>query len=92
MNVSLTPELEKFVADKLKSGMYGTASEVVREGLRLLAERDQQREQKLQHLKGLIKEADDDIAAGRLRPGEELFAAIRAMSDQRRKGIKKATP
>jgi antitoxin ParD1/3/4 len=40
MNVSLTPELEKLVDRKVSSGMYQTASEVVREGLRLLAERD----------------------------------------------------
>ena len=42
MNVSLTPELEQLVTDKVKSGMYQTASEVIREGLRLLKERDQQ--------------------------------------------------
>ena len=41
MNVSLTPELEQLVADKVKSGMYQTSSEVIREGLRLLRERDQ---------------------------------------------------
>lgn len=41
MNVSLTPELEKFVNDKVKSGMYYSASEVIREGLRLLKERDE---------------------------------------------------
>jgi antitoxin ParD1/3/4 len=40
MNVSLTPELERLVAGKVKSGMYQTASEVIREGLRLLRERD----------------------------------------------------
>ena len=40
MNVSLTPELEKLVNDKVKTGMYQTASEVIREGLRLLKERD----------------------------------------------------
>jgi antitoxin ParD1/3/4 len=44
MNVSLTPELEKLVQRKVKSGKYQTASEVVREGLRLLEERDEQRE------------------------------------------------
>lgn len=41
MNISLTPELEQLVDDKVKSGMYQTASEVIREGLRLLRERDQ---------------------------------------------------
>src|SRR4051794_4358636 len=40
MNVSLTAELEKLVNDKVKTGMYQTASEVIREGLRLLKERD----------------------------------------------------
>jgi antitoxin ParD1/3/4 len=40
MNVSLTAELEQLVAEKVKTGMYQTASEVVREGLRLLKERD----------------------------------------------------
>jgi antitoxin ParD1/3/4 len=44
MNVSLTPELEKLVDGKVSSGMYQTASEVIREGLRLLAERDAARE------------------------------------------------
>ena len=53
MNVSLTPELEQLVNDKVQTGMYQTASEVVREGLRLLRERDQ-------HLDVLRR----DIAAG----------------------------
>jgi antitoxin ParD1/3/4 len=38
MNVSLTPELEKFVDGKVESGLYNNASEVIREGLRLLKE------------------------------------------------------
>jgi antitoxin ParD1/3/4 len=44
MNISLTPALEKLVAAKVKSGLYQTAGEVVREGLRLLIERDKQME------------------------------------------------
>ena len=43
MNVSLTPELERFVAGKVESGRYNSASEVVREALRLLEERDRAR-------------------------------------------------
>ena len=43
MNVSLTPELEKFVAGKVESGRYNSASEVVREALRLLEEHDRAR-------------------------------------------------
>lgn len=41
MNVSLTPELERFVEGKVESGLYNNASEVVREGLRLLKEHDE---------------------------------------------------
>lgn len=41
MNVSLTPELEKFVESKVDSGLYNNASEVVRESLRLLKEHDE---------------------------------------------------
>jgi len=43
MNVSLTPELDKFVAGKVKSGRYTSASEVLREALRLLEEHDRMR-------------------------------------------------
>ena len=43
MNVSLTPQLEKFVSAKVESGRYNSASEVVREALRLLEEHDSAR-------------------------------------------------
>ena len=43
MNVSLTPELEQFVSTKVGTGRYNSASEVVREALRLLEEHDQTR-------------------------------------------------
>ena len=43
MNVSLTPELDNFVAGKVESGRYNSASEVVREALRLLEEHDRAR-------------------------------------------------
>lgn len=40
MNVSLTPSLEKFIQEKVSSGMYNSASEVIREALRLLAAKE----------------------------------------------------
>jgi antitoxin ParD1/3/4 len=47
MNVSLTPELDNFVAGKVESGRYTSASEVVREALRLLEEHDRARSERL---------------------------------------------
>ena len=55
MNVSLTPELESLVNEKVQTGMYQTASEVVREALRLLKERD---ETKLRELREAYTEYD----------------------------------
>lgn len=43
MNVSLTPTLEEMIRRKVDSGLYNNASEVVREALRLLDERDKER-------------------------------------------------
>jgi len=53
MNVSLTPELAKLVQEKVASGLYQTASEVIREGLRLLKERDERQ-------KAALREAIQD--------------------------------
>jgi antitoxin ParD1/3/4 len=47
MNVSLTPELESFVNAKVRSGRYNSASEVVREALRLLEDQEQLRATRL---------------------------------------------
>ncbi len=44
MNVSLTPQLEELVRHKVETGLYNSASEVVREALRLLEERDRLKE------------------------------------------------
>ena len=52
MNVSLTPELEKYINDKVASGRYASASEVVREALRV----HEEREQKLASLRADIEE------------------------------------
>ena len=51
MNVNLTPQLEDLVRAKVSSGMYASASEVVREALRLMQEQDQLREAKLEELR-----------------------------------------
>lgn len=71
MNISLTPELEELVNKKVKSGMYHSASEVIRAGLRLLREQDELRELKLAELRKEIQKGFDDIEAGRVTTHDE---------------------
>ncbi len=77
MNVSLTPELEDIVGLKVKSGLYNSASEVVREGLRLLQQRDEMREKKLESLRIEIQKGIDDLEAGRFQDGEKAMAEVK---------------
>jgi antitoxin ParD1/3/4 len=64
MNVSLTPELEHFIQAKVESGLYHSASEVIREGLRLLKERDAFSEMKLAALREEIKQGVEQADQG----------------------------
>ena len=68
MNVSLTPELEQLVQEKVRSGRYLSASEVVREALRLLEERDQIRTLKLEELRKFIAVGIEQAERGEVAP------------------------
>lgn len=64
MNVSLTPELEKMVNDKVKSGLYNSASEVIRESLRLLQDHDELRRIRRDELRREVMLGVDQIRNG----------------------------
>ncbi|MDJ0591893.1 MAG: type II toxin-antitoxin system ParD family antitoxin [Pleurocapsa sp. MO_226.B13] len=64
MNVSLTEELEKFVQSQVESGMYYSASEVIRDGLRLLKEKDLLRQIKIEELRKEIQKGIDQLDRG----------------------------
>jgi antitoxin ParD1/3/4 len=70
MNVSLTPELAELVDERVESGHYVSRSEVMRESLRLLEERDHLREWKRERLRELIKEGIESGEATPLDMGE----------------------
>lgn len=65
MNISLTQELDNYVQQKVQSGMYHSASEVIREGLRLLKERDNIREAQLGQLRHDIETGIQQIEQGK---------------------------
>jgi len=83
MNVSLTPELETFVTDKVDTGLYGSQSEVVRAGLRLLMERDRLLEARLQELRAEVGQGLAEARRGELIPGDEVRERVQRKSSGR---------
>ena len=71
-NIDLTPELDRFVATKVKSGRYENASGVVRAGLRTLEREEQAHAAKLAALRSAIDEGDASGMAGRNAFGRVL--------------------
>lgn len=84
MNISLTPQLEKLVKNKVESGHYSSASEVMREALRLLQERDQRHALRLDELRAEIKKGLDSG-----RPTPLNVGAIKARGRKRLDAQKK---
>jgi len=73
LNVSLTPELDEFVRDRVDTGRYQTASEVVREGLRLLELQERDRDAAHAMLKNKLQLAAAQSESGALVDGEEFI-------------------
>jgi antitoxin ParD1/3/4 len=85
MNVSLTPELERFVSRKVQAGRYNSASEVVREALRLLEQHEQARASQLAEFN---KELGRRLAAldrGEHRDPSDIRSRLQRKSEERRK-------
>jgi antitoxin ParD1/3/4 len=71
-NVSLTPELDSFVAKKVDTGLYANASEVMRTALRLLERDEREYEEKMATLRAAV---DKGIASGVAKSG--VFSRVR---------------
>ena len=77
MNIHLTNELEQLVHNKVQSGRYNSASEVVREALRLMEDRDLRREE----IRKKIAQSLDSQRSGKLADGEAVFDRLEAELD-----------
>jgi antitoxin ParD1/3/4 len=84
MNVSLTPELEKFVNAKVGSGRYNSASEVVREALRILEEHEQTRAAQLAWFNAELGRRLEALDRGKTVAPEEARRRLQRRSEQRR--------
>ena len=80
MNVHLGPVFDEFVADLLKGGQYQSQSEVLREGLRLLKEREEIKQIRLNALRKEIAAGVEQADQGQFVDGPEAFARIRKRS------------
>ncbi|NJL71301.1 MAG: type II toxin-antitoxin system ParD family antitoxin [Candidatus Competibacteraceae bacterium] len=82
MNISLTPELEALIDERVKSGMYTSASEVIREALRLLLERDQLKQLKLDELKRQIQTGVDASNSSQVVSEETVLNRLESRRDR----------
>jgi putative addiction module CopG family antidote len=74
MTVTITPEMEALVNERITRGQYATPEEVVTAGLRLLLDTEAQKEKEL---RALLDEAEEDVRAGRVAPFDPLATAAR---------------
>jgi len=84
MNISLTPELEQVIAQKVSSGLYATPLEVIREALRALDQQDASQQAWLDEMREQIAAGLAQLERGEGIPGEHVFDELRQKSQQRR--------
>lgn len=89
MNVSLGMQWEQFVNEKVESGRYQTASEVLRDGLRLLEQREKalrrMSPQTKEELEEMLEVAIKELDAGKGIPGDVALKDLRQRAAARRR-------
>ncbi len=86
-NVHLTKHLDSLIANGIESGQFSNASEVVREGLRLLEQRQREDQTKIEWLRSAAQEGIDAIERGdytTLRSRDEISSLVRSVGSARR--------
>jgi len=85
MNVNLGSAFDGFVAELLASGLYQSQSEILREGLRLLKEREDLRKARLEGLRKEIAIGVEQADRGEFVDGKRVFQELRRRSGERRR-------
>ena len=86
MNVSLTNEMEQWVQSKVETGLYSSASEVVREALRALHAKETRNSQKIMHLRDAIQEGLVSMQdSGGVDWSAELSEEVKILGRKRRR-------
>ena len=85
-NISLSDQFDGFIAASIEEGRYGNASEVVREGLRLLQQREAEDKAKIEWLRGAVQEGVEAMERGEyvtLHSSEEISSHLRGLRSAR---------
>jgi len=93
-NINLTEHFDTFIERRVASGEYGNASEVVREGLRLLEEKRQLRDAKLRALRKAARDGFDSLdrgEGGHLHSREEIEIMLNGIERELKNGSSKST-
>ncbi|OIO05904.1 MAG: hypothetical protein AUJ52_13025 [Elusimicrobia bacterium CG1_02_63_36] len=85
MNANLGPAFDKFVGKLLASGLYQSQSEIIREGLRLLKEREDMKSLRVQEFRKELSVGIEQADRGRFVDGEKAFQKIRKKSRGRKR-------
>jgi antitoxin ParD1/3/4 len=88
MNISLPQRLEAWVDERVKSGMYQSASEVLREALRLLIEQEELKQLRMKELRSQLQVGVDQLDRGASKIFDDGVAAEVKKAGRRRRGIK----
>ncbi|MFB2898236.1 type II toxin-antitoxin system ParD family antitoxin [Aerosakkonemataceae cyanobacterium BLCC-F50] len=84
MNISLSSEIEKFIASQVESGKYSSAQEVIVAGIRLLEERERIYKGRFEELKREIMLGVEASERGEVVDGETVFSQLQQKLQQRR--------
>jgi len=88
-NIALTAHFDRFVQTKIDSGRYQSASEVVRESLRMMEQYEQERRRAMTEVGEKIRIGYDQIQRGDTVDPDEVLSEIKALSKAGRKAAKK---
>jgi antitoxin ParD1/3/4 len=87
MNISLTPELERLILQKVESGRYSTASEVVREALRCLFDAEEDRARLRSRFEDETRPALEALDRGEGLDGEAVFEEMRQLIESKQRRV-----
>lgn len=87
MNISLSPEIEKFIESQVESGKYPSAEEVIVAGIKLLEERERIYKRRFEELKREIMLGVETSERGEVVDGETVFSQLQQKLQQRREQV-----